>query len=197
MKTGTGRYHDNVFLNCPFDEGYQPMFIAVIFAVHDAGFTARSALEVEDSGEVRIEKIKRTIRECRHGIHDISRADLDAVTQLARFNMPLELGLFLGAQEYGGRAQKQKRSLILDVDHSAISGSARTSPGRTSRRTQPIRSARSPRYATGSPASAPTCSSPARRWCATGTPGSSVTSRSFALPCTWILTTCSSWRRER
>jgi hypothetical protein len=116
MKTGTGRYDDNVFLNCPFDEEYQPMFSAVIFAVHDAGFMARSALEVEDSGEVRITRIKRIIGECRHGIHDISRAGVDAQTQLARFNMPLELGLFLGAQEYGGRAQKQKRSLILDVD---------------------------------------------------------------------------------
>lgn len=59
-------------------------------------------METEDSGEERIRKIKRIIRECRYGIHDISRVELDAVHQLPRFNMPLELGLFLGAQEYGG-----------------------------------------------------------------------------------------------
>jgi hypothetical protein len=113
---GMDRYHDSVFLNCPFDESYQPVFHSMIFAVHEAGFLARSALEVQDSGEVRITKIKRIIRECGHGIHDISRTEPDPETGLPRFNMPLELGLFLGAQEYGGRIQRQKRSLILDVD---------------------------------------------------------------------------------
>jgi hypothetical protein len=32
---------------------------------------------------------------------------LDAANRLPRFNMPLELGLFLGAQEYGSGAQKR------------------------------------------------------------------------------------------
>ena len=71
---------------------------------------------MEDSGEERIRKIKRLIRECRYGIHDISRVQLDAVNHLPRFNMPLELGLFLGAQEYGSGAQKRKRSLVLDAE---------------------------------------------------------------------------------
>lgn len=87
-----------------------------MFTVHDCGFWARCALEVEDSGEERIRKIKRIIRECRYGIHDVSRVQLDSVNQLPRFNMPLELGLFLGAQEYGSGVQKQKRSLILDSE---------------------------------------------------------------------------------
>ncbi|HEX2080054.1 MAG TPA: hypothetical protein VHG08_20210 [Longimicrobium sp.] len=30
--------------------------------------------------------------------------------------MPLELGLFLGAQEYGSGAQRRKRSLVLDTE---------------------------------------------------------------------------------
>lgn len=85
-----------------------------MFAVQDCGFVARCALEAQDSGEVRITRIKRIIRECAHGIHDISRVELDAATGLPRFNMPLELGLFLGAQEFGGREQKRKRCLILD-----------------------------------------------------------------------------------
>ena len=61
-------------------------------------------------------KIKRIIRECRFGIHDISRVQLDAANHLPRFNMPLELGLFLGAQEYGAGAQKRKQSLVLDTE---------------------------------------------------------------------------------
>jgi hypothetical protein len=113
-RSRTASYDDGVFVNCPFDPAYQPIFHALVFATYDCGFAARSALEVEDAGEVRIQKIKRLIRECRHGIHDISRTELDAVHGLPRFNMPLELGLFLGAQEFGTRNQKKKRTLILD-----------------------------------------------------------------------------------
>jgi len=109
-------YNDSVFVNCPFDEAYGPLFRALLFAVQDSGFRARCTLEVEDSGEERIRKIKRIIRECRYGIHDISRTELDPVNQLPRFNMPLELGLFLGAQEYGSGLQKEKKSLVLDRD---------------------------------------------------------------------------------
>ena len=109
-------YDDSVFINCPFDAEYQEIFRAVVFTVHDCGFLARCALEVDDSGEVRISKIHRIIRECRHGIHDISRTEMDPVEKLPRFNMPLELGLFLGAREFGTGRQKQKRSLILDVE---------------------------------------------------------------------------------
>src|SRR6202012_1720899 len=35
-------------------------------------------------------------------------------TKLPRFNMPLELGIFLGAQRYGQGRQKEKCCLILD-----------------------------------------------------------------------------------
>jgi hypothetical protein len=109
-------YARSVFINCPFDADYQELFRALVFAIHDCGFLARSALEVDDGGEVRIAKINRIIRECRHGIHDISRTELDATEKLPRFNMPLELGLFLGAREFGAGRQKQKRTLILDSE---------------------------------------------------------------------------------
>ena len=89
---------------------------ALVYTIHECGFWARCALEAEDSGEERIRKIKRIIRECRYGIHDISRVELDAVNHLPRFNMPLELGLFLGAQEYGAGEQARKCSLVLDTD---------------------------------------------------------------------------------
>lgn len=109
-------YARRVFINCPFDAEYRPLFHAMVFAVHDCGFRAHCALEAEDSGEERIRKIKRIIRECGCGIHDISRVQLDAANRLPRFNMPLELGLFLGAQEYGSGEQRLKRSLVLDTE---------------------------------------------------------------------------------
>jgi hypothetical protein len=107
-------YEVGVFINCPFDARYRKLFHATVFAVFDCGFQPRCALEVEDGGEERIRKIKRIIRECRYGIHDISRVEVDSKSRLPRFNMPLELGLFLGAQEYGVNEQKEKRSLVLD-----------------------------------------------------------------------------------
>lgn len=89
---------------------------AIVFAIHDCGFIARSALETEDSGEVRIEKIAKIIKSCKYGIHDISRTELSAATGLPRFNMPLELGLFLGARRFGSKDDKIKSCLILDSD---------------------------------------------------------------------------------
>jgi hypothetical protein len=104
-----------VFVNCPFDDLYRPIFGAV-FAVHDCGYVARCSLEVTDASQVRIEKIAAIIAACRLGIHDISRTEIDPETNLPRFNMPLELGLFLGAKRFGSRQHRNKNCLILDLE---------------------------------------------------------------------------------
>lgn len=110
------RYDESVFVNCPFDDAYRQVFEAIVFAIHDCGYIARCALEVDDASEARIEKISRIIASCRFGIHDISRTEPDPGTGLPRFNMPLELGMFLGARRFGRAEQKQKICLILDVE---------------------------------------------------------------------------------
>jgi hypothetical protein len=97
---------DYVFVNCPFDDAYQDLFEAIVFTIHDCGYVARSALEVDDGSQVRIDKIAALIAACRFGIHDISRTQPDTATGLPRFNMPFELGMFLGAKRYGRGAQK-------------------------------------------------------------------------------------------
>ncbi len=107
---------DDVFINCPFDRDYAPTFRALIFTIYACGFRPRSARELDDGGQTRIDKLFGLIDECRFGIHDLSRTELDEVNHLPRFNMPLELGIFLGAKRYGGSAQKAKRLLILDVE---------------------------------------------------------------------------------
>jgi hypothetical protein len=107
-------YSISVFINCPFDRGYLPIFRALIFAIFDCGYIARSAREVDDSSEVRIDKIIKIISNCKYGIHDISRTEPDEETNLPRFNMPLELGLFLGAKRFGTGVQKGKVCLVLD-----------------------------------------------------------------------------------
>lgn len=86
----------DVFINCPFDPSYKPIFDAIIFAIFDLGFAPRCALEIDDASEYRLEKIFDPIECSRYGIHDISSVAIDENTGLPRFNMPLELGLFLG-----------------------------------------------------------------------------------------------------
>jgi hypothetical protein len=108
-------YDRNVFINCPFDPAYLPIFEAIVFSVHVLGFRARCALERLDSSQVRIQKILQLIRMCRYSIHDLSRTELDEVHGLPRFNMPLELGIDLGCKEYS-RAHAAKSFLIFDAE---------------------------------------------------------------------------------
>ena len=114
------QYKDNVFFNCPFDAKYKPLFEATVFAVYDCGFVARCALEEDDGSQIRVQKIYSIISKCRLGIHDLSRVEISRSTRLPRFNMPLELGAFLGAKHFGIKEQKQKACLILEGIRSQV-----------------------------------------------------------------------------
>ena len=116
MTTDTPSLADDVFINCPFDTDYAAILEALIFTVIACSFRPRTARELDDASQTRIDKIYGIIEQCRYGVHDISRTELDAVHRLPRFNMPLELGIFLGAKRFGDAAQKQKRCLVLDVE---------------------------------------------------------------------------------
>jgi hypothetical protein len=109
----SSNYDNNVFINCPFDQAYKPMFSAIVYTVHDCGFIARCALEEDDAGQIRIEKIYELIEQSRYGIHDISRVELDQGSGLPRFNMPLELGIFLGARRW---VEGNKKCLVLETE---------------------------------------------------------------------------------
>ena len=54
---------DDVFINCPFDDEYAPTFRAQIFAVYVCGLRTRSAREIDDGGQTRIDKLKTIIEE--------------------------------------------------------------------------------------------------------------------------------------
>ena len=103
----------DVFINCPFTADYQDHFRAIVFTVLRSGFQPRCAREADDAGEIRFDKICRIIRDSPYGVHDISKTEPDE-SGLPRFNMPLELGLFLGAKRFGGADQRSKRALVLD-----------------------------------------------------------------------------------
>lgn len=110
------KYNENVFINCPFDASYQQLFNALIFVIFDCGFIPRCALEEDDGSQIRVQKIFNIIAQCRLGIHDLSRVEVSKSSKLPRFNMPLELGIFLGAKHFGTQVQKEKSCLILDSE---------------------------------------------------------------------------------
>lgn len=116
MATPNYNYGDSVFINCPFDDEYKALFETVIFTVFDCGFFPRCTLEDEDASQIRITKIYNIINSCKYGIHDISRTELSEGHKLPRFNMPLELGIFLGAKKFGNRSQNAKSCLIMDKE---------------------------------------------------------------------------------
>lgn len=111
----SGGYEKSVFINCPFDAAYAPLFEAIVFAVQDAGFRPRSARERLDSSQVRLHKIVELISESRYSIHDLSRTEIDDATALPRFNMPLELGLDLGCKTFSAD-HRDKSLLIFDSE---------------------------------------------------------------------------------
>lgn len=106
----------SLFINCPFDEQYRTLFDALVFTAKLSGYEARSALELTDSGELRLQKILRLIATTSFSIHDLSRVELDAAHGLPRFNMPVELGIALGMKHLGRASLRDHHLLVLDSD---------------------------------------------------------------------------------
>ena len=116
MKTSIADYNDSVFINCPYDKyQYTPLLHAIIFCVYRCGFIPKMPLGEDNALDNRLLKIERVIEECRYGIHDLSRTELNE-NGLPRFNMPFELGIFFGAKRFGNKEQKSKNALIFDKE---------------------------------------------------------------------------------
>jgi hypothetical protein len=109
----TDDYARSVFINCPFDQQYKPLFDAIVFTVQIAGYKPRCAREVSNAAQARIEKLLDLINQCRLGIHDISRTQLSK-HGLPRFNMPFELGMDIACRRFGGRHHQKKSLLVMD-----------------------------------------------------------------------------------
>lgn len=106
-------YESTVFINCPFDDDYAPIFEAIVFTVVVCGFRPSCARERLDSSEIRLDKIIELIRSARYSIHDLSRVELDGRTKLPRFNMPLELGVDIGCKRFA-RGRQDKTALVFE-----------------------------------------------------------------------------------
>jgi hypothetical protein len=107
-------FEQNVFINCPFDNDFKPLLKALVFELIYLGFSPKLS-QTLSSSSIRVNQIKDLIRTCKFSIHDLSRSTAMKDGELPRFNMPFELGLDIGAWEYGGRILKTKRILILET----------------------------------------------------------------------------------
>lgn len=96
-------YNNNVFINCPFDKQYKDMLQAMLFTLLYCGLEPRIASESSDSLKIRLDKIKNLIKESRYSIHDLCRMEAEKKGDLARFNMPFELGTDFGCRVYGDK----------------------------------------------------------------------------------------------
>ena len=78
----------------------------------DDRLPARCALEENDAGDIRFDKLRKLIAESNYSIHDLSRTK-SGTEGLPRFNMPFELGFMMGAKHFGGPKQRAKRACIM------------------------------------------------------------------------------------
>jgi hypothetical protein len=91
------RQHANTaFINVPYDERYQDLYLAFIAGLTAFGLDPRATLEIPGRDR-RLDRIFELITSCQYSFHDLSRVQLDRKRpQTPRFNMPFELGLVLG-----------------------------------------------------------------------------------------------------
>jgi hypothetical protein len=106
-----GGYERNVFVNCPFDDDYQPILQAILFCLIDCGMSPRLSTERLDA-ENRLDKIVDLIAQSQFSIHDLSRVKASRSGEFARLNMPFELGVDYGFRRASARFAT-KRALVI------------------------------------------------------------------------------------
>lgn len=107
-------FEKSVFINCPFDDDYEPLLEAAIFCVVDFGFVPRLANARLEGGENRLDKIVELIRDSQYSIHDLSRCKSMCVGDVFRMNMPFEFGVDVGLRRSGVGKLIHKKFLIFE-----------------------------------------------------------------------------------
>lgn len=106
----------SVFINCPYDADFAPLMNALLFATVCCGFVPRSAIESGSVGTSRIDRIVDTLFASKFSIHDRSRCRGEGDEQLARFNMPLELGMAMALARLTRKKKTNHEWFVLVPD---------------------------------------------------------------------------------
>lgn len=102
----------SVFINCPYDLEYGAIFDSIIFATVCCGFLPRCAIESGCTAVPRMDRITQAILSSKYSIHDLCRCKGEGDSNLARFNMPVELGVSM-AQRFGPNGEEHHDWLLL------------------------------------------------------------------------------------
>jgi hypothetical protein len=95
------RQRHAAFINIPYDDGYEDLYLAFIAGLSAFGLVPRATIEIPTS-KTRLDRIIQLIRGCRYSFHDLSRVELDPThPPTPRFNMPFELGLAVSWAKHG------------------------------------------------------------------------------------------------
>lgn len=90
------------FLNIPFDESFEPLYLAFVAGLSGFGLIPQAVLQIPGS-QRRLDRLTELMARCQYSFHDISRVELDRKRpRVPRFNMPFELGLAVGMAAHGG-----------------------------------------------------------------------------------------------
>jgi hypothetical protein len=85
-----------VFINCPYDPDYLPLFNAAVFTIVCCGLIPICALTKNNPAISRLDRLIDLISDAKYSIHDLCRCYGQGQQNFARLNMPLELGITIG-----------------------------------------------------------------------------------------------------
>lgn len=96
MRTNLAVYRNaQVFLNYPFDRGFERFANAMHFGVVAAGLIPVCSCDLSVPDRPRLDMLVDTITNCHYSAHDFSRFTGEGPDNFARFNMPIEMGMAL------------------------------------------------------------------------------------------------------
>ena len=104
---------NSVFINCPFDRDFRDQRDAIVFTCVHAGFYPVMAGSSGRTGRPRLERILAGLNGCRYSIHDLSKCRGEGAENLARFNMPLELGMAMAIRGMPAEADAHEYLVLV------------------------------------------------------------------------------------
>jgi hypothetical protein len=106
------------FLNIPFDEQFEPLYLAFIAGLSGFGLIPQAVPQIPGS-QRRLGRLLGLMETCRYSFHDVSRVELDPHRpKTPRFNMPFELGLAVAWAEH---VDKRHRWFVFESkEHRAL-----------------------------------------------------------------------------
>jgi len=82
-----------VFINCPYDREFEELRDSILLSVVFCGYTPASPMMSTKTGATRVDRILAQLSQSVYSIHDLSRCQEWGAGNVARFDMPLELGM--------------------------------------------------------------------------------------------------------